>query len=299
MSGNRPTVRPVTLARLVEATHLCVDGPQSTETFESALDVTHRRARETILEAVRIDLLRERTVDDESVYETTSVGERFLDAIRNENWQRVSDILQTRSPHYDAFLNALGSIEPADLDAILTYLEDEERHAPQEYNQTGVEVIGDWAERLGTVQRNAFTGTYYRVQREGVPADFPQMILSVYDDLEEQTAINLRQRYLSIPEVREHYCERAQSRRDDFDAALLALVNQNVGKLELSGAPIDTGAKDAMLGIKEIEPAQSDGLVTTSQSTDQIMKGVEQFGKRYYYFTVHDRNLTFDKETNP
>jgi hypothetical protein len=39
----------------------------------------------------------------------------------------------------------------------------------------------------------------------------------------------------------------------------------------------------------------SDGgeLVSTDQSTEQVMRGVEQFGKRYYYFAVHDRNLTY------
>jgi len=72
-------------------------------------------------------------------------------------------------------------------------------------------------------------------------------------------------------------CERLGCTRDDFDAALLELCRQNVGKLELSGAPMDTAAKDSALGIKRIALSEEDGLVSTSQSTQQVMAGVEQF----------------------
>ncbi|MFC7164785.1 hypothetical protein [Halospeciosus flavus] len=59
---------------------------------------------------------------------------------------------------------------------------------------------------------------------------------------------------------------------------------------------MDTTAKDAALGIKQIELADDDGLVTTSQSTQQVMSGVELYDKKYYYLAVHDREITFDKE---
>jgi hypothetical protein len=79
---------------------------------------------------------------------------------------------------------------------------------------------------------------------------------------------------------------------------LLSLVNQNVGKLELSGAPMDTGAKDAKLGIKQTALADSQGLVSTDQSTDRVMSSVEQYGKQYYYLAVHDEDLRYTQETN-
>ncbi len=75
-------------------------------------------------------------------------------------------------------------------------------------------------------------------------------------------------------------------------------VKQNVGKIELLDAPIDTGAKDAKLGIEEIALADEDSVVSTSQSTEQVMQGVEQHGKQYYYLAVHDRDLTFTPEDN-
>ena len=84
------------------------------------------------------------------------------------------------------------------------------------------------------------------------------------------------------------------SRDEVFDDALVRLAQQNIGKVELSGAPIDTGAKDARYGIKTIELAGDEGLVSTDQSSEQVMRGVEQLGKQYYYFAVYDRDLQFN-----
>lgn len=293
-SNERATVRPVTLARLVETTHVCSDEPRSTADIEQKLSVTYRRARETLLEALRIDLIDENAAPEEAEYETTYIGEKFLSAVRAEDWPTVSDILSTRSPHYGAFMNVLDDIAPATLDDVLTELEVVEEHTPRSYNQTSVEVVGDWAERLGAIQRNAFSGSYYPVERDDVPGNFPYALLAVYDELEETAGVSLRQRYLSIPELRETFCERHRCRRDAFDRALSRLAGQNVGRIELSGAPIDTGAKDAKLGIKEMELGGDEGLVSTTQSTEQVMAGVEQFGKQYYYLAVHDRNLRYD-----
>jgi len=293
-SDQRATVRPVTLARLVETTHLCASKPQATADLETTLGVTHRRARETLLEALRIDLITEDDTQESPTYETTTVGEQFLSAVQKENWPEVSGILDTRSPHYRAFLEALDTVAPADLKTILEELSDIEEHTPRSYNQTSVEVVGDWAERLGTIQRNAFTGRYYPIKQHNILSNFSKTLLTVYDEVEETAGVNLRQRYLSIPELRETYCERHRCTRDVFDEALRQLADQNVGRLELSGAPIDTGAKDAELGIKEMQLDGDDGLVSTTQSTEQVMTGVEQYGKQYYYVAVHDRDLDYE-----
>ena len=296
MSENeeRATVRPVTLSRLVEITHACEPTPQTTTDLETALDVTHRRARETLLEALRIDLITEYDTQDSPEYETTSIGEQFLSAVQDKNWPRVSDILNTRSRHYRAFLEALGTVAPAELSIILEELSEIEEHTSRSYNQTSVEVIGDWAERLGTIQRNAFTGRYYPIKQYDTLPNFSKTLLAVYDETEQTAGVSLRQRYLSIPELRETYCEQHRCTRDAFDEALVQLATQNVGRLELSGAPIDTGAKDAKLGIKEMELGGDDTLVSTTQSTDQVMAGVEQHGKQYYYLAVHDRDLDYN-----
>ena len=296
MSDERPTVRPVTLSRMAELTHACEAVSKSSVDLEDELEVSHRRARETILEAKRISLLDEDDSGEEPVYTTTDVGLSFLSAIRDEDWSQVSTILETRSPHYGTFIEVLENVENAGLDTLLIQLEEAQEFSPYSYNQTSVEVLGDWAERLGRVQRNAFTGNYYLVDQAAISANFHYLLLDVYDDLEERTGVDLRQRYLSIPRLREETCERLGCTRDDFDAALLELCRQNVGKLELSGAPMDTAAKDSALGIKRIALSEEDGLVSTSQSTQQVMAGVEQFGKKYYYLAVHDRDIKYSQE---
>lgn len=298
MTDERPTIRPVTLSRLVELTHACESFQKTTEELRDKLDVTERRARETILEANRIDLLRE-VGDDKPGYATTEIGKEFLDAIQTKEWDRVSSILATRSPHYGEFLDVVDDVDQVELEALLEQLEERQEFTPYSFNQTGIEVVGDWAERLGRVQRNAFTGSYYSVDQSDIPDNFHFVLLRAYDDLEQTTGVDLRQRYLSIPQLRETVCERLKCRRTDFDDALVDVSQQNVGKVELSGAPLDTAAKDSALGIKRIELADKEGLVTTSQSTQQVMAGVELYGKQYYYFAVHDRNITFDTEAFP
>ncbi|SDX24545.1 hypothetical protein SAMN05443574_12135 [Haloarcula vallismortis] len=281
---------------MAELTHACEAVSKLTVDLEDELEVSHRRARETILEAKRISLLDEDDSGEEPVYTTTDVGLSFLSAIRDEDWSQVSTILETRSPHYGTFIEVLENVENAGLDTLLTQLEEAQEFSSYSYNQTSVEVLGDWAERLGRVQRNAFTGNYYLVDQAAISANFHYLLLDVYDDLEERAGVDLRQRYLSIPRLREETCERLGCTRDDFDAALLELCRQNVGKLELSGAPMDTAAKDSALGIKRIALSEEDGLVSTSQSTQQVMAGVEQFGKKYYYLAVHDRDIEYSQE---
>jgi hypothetical protein len=295
--SERPTVRPVTLGRLVELTHLAESGAPSTEEVSERLNVTERRARETGLEALRINLVEEGEATDEDRYSATKIGEAFLEAVRSEDWTKVSDILSTRSPHYGAFLDIIEEDGPATLDELLEKLETALEHDVYDFNQTGIEVVGDWGERLGVVQRNAFSGDYYPVHDEAIPPNFPHVVLSVYDDLEEKTGVNLRQRYLSVPELREYTCERLLCSRSAFDVALETLASRNVGKIELSGAPMDSGAKEAQYGVKEIALGGEEHLVSTTQSTERVMAGLEQFDKQYYYLAVYDRDLTFDVES--
>ena len=182
---------------------------------------------------------------------------------------------------------------PARLDSLLYELEKQSESTPYSYNQTSIEVVGNWGKCLGTVQRNAFSGEYYRPQNESPPENFHQTLLNAYDELEETAGVGMRQRYISIPELRESLCATLQLSRQGFNNGLRLLAQENIGKIELSGAPRDTGAKEANYGIKEISLSEDDVLVSTSQSTEQVMQGIEQHGKQYYYLTVHERDISY------
>lgn len=295
MTSERPTVRPVTLSRLVEVSFLAHETSTGTAEVEAELDVTNRRARETILEAERISVIEEIDADsDEEAYVATTVGDEFVAAVEDERWSKVDGILRARSPHYGAFVDVVEELGPLEPEEALEELEADATHTPYEYNETSLDVVGAWAQRLGVVQRNAFSGSFYLADQETEPANFPFHLITVSEALEETGGVNLQQRYLPIPELREESCERLGCPRSVFDEALVRLAEQNVGKLELSGAPIDTGAKEARFGIKTLRYADDDGIVSTEQSSEQVMRGVELLGKQYYYLAIHDENLTYD-----
>ncbi len=295
MTSERATIRPVTLGRLVEVTFLASKGTTSTEKIISELNVSRRRAREALLEAERIDLIEQcESNDNEQVYTATVVGTDFVTAVRSESWSTVSELLEQQSSHYDSFVGIVRDSSPVTPEDILTKLDEHAWETSYTYNQTSLDVLSDWAQRLGTVQRNAFTGVYYIATAESVPGSFPEQLITIADDLEETAGVNLQQRYLSIPELRERTCEQLACSRTAFNEALVALAQQNVGRIELSGAPIDTGAKDARYGIKTIGYTDDEEVVTTEQSSEQVMHGVELLGKQYYYLTIHDSELRFD-----
>lgn len=295
--SERATLRPVTLGRLVEVTYLCSQEARTTEDIEDLLGVSHRRARSTILEAMRISLLEEDDDGEQDVYEATYVGDGFITAVKNEAWESVSNILETRSPHYGTFIEGLESLGTATEEEVLDDLEDRSEFDPYDYNAASVDVLGDWAERLGVVQRNAFSGDIYTVTTDEVPANFSAVLLSIYDDLEETAGLDLRQRHLSIPKLREYGCERIRCPRDTFDEALLELASQNIGRIELSGAPMDTEAKHSPRGIKRVSLSEGESLVSTDQTSEQVMAGIEQHGKQYYYLAVFDRDLKYNNST--
>lgn len=292
MTTERPTLRPVTLARLIEAVYLCESTPRSTEEIANAIDVTNRRSRETILEARRLALLREaESGPQEQVYDSTEIGDRFLGYVRSEEWPEVSRILRSQSPHFDGYLDVVESNSAMTSDEILARLQASEASSSRTYNQTSIDVLNDWAERLGAVQRNAFTGGYYAIQDSPSSDKFEACLVSTYDAFDHTTGLGMRQHYVSIPLLREHVCERLQWPRDAFDPALLDLFDQNIGRMDLHGTIRDTGAKDARFGIKKIALTETERLVTTTHTTDRVMVGLERKGKQFFYLELLDHDL--------
>lgn len=292
MTTERPTLRPVTLARLIETVYLCRSTPQSSEAIANAIDVTDRRSRETIDEACRLAFLREtETGSAGGTYSRTDAGGRFLRFVQSERWTEVSHLLRSQSPHYEAYLDVVESSSPLTPDEILERLQASEASSPRSYNETSIDVLSDWAERLGAVQRNAFNGRYYTIRDSPQSAEFNGCLVSTYDEFDQTTGLGMQQHYVSIPLLREHVCERLRWPRSAFDPALLDLFDQNIGRMDLHGTIRDTGGKDARFGIKTIDLTETDDLVTTTQTTDRVMQGVEHRGKQFYYFELLDDDL--------
>lgn len=295
MSSQRPTVRPVSLTRLIEIASISANEEVSTADIKSSLGVSQKRAREAILEAKRLGLIS--PVDGrEELYLATSAGEEFVSKVKLEDWDGANKILESKSPHYRTFLKIVDEFGPLKPATAIEHLTRHSENTQYQFNNTSLDILSDWSLRFGVIQRNVFTGILYSVDQGSVPDDFHLQISATIEELEESVGFNLRQRYISIPELRERFCEQIGCSREAFDDGLIDLAKQNIGKLELSGAPIDSGAKEARFGIKKIAYGEKESLSTADQTSDQVMTGIEMNNKQFYYVTVHDQNLQFKEQ---
>lgn len=285
MTKERPTIRPVNISRLVEVADVCESSPESVDKIKTSLESSKRRAKEVVDEAKRIGFIKEST-ENPDCYLTSDLGLVLLSSVREENWEQIGELLSNNSPHYAIIRNELEKAGSATQAELLELVRN--KNTSYSFNQTSVDIVCDWAERLGDIQKHAFSGRYYIVKsRDSLDAEFDSILLEKYEALEESVGLNVRQHYVSIPRLREHVCEEMHCTRDAFDTALVSLVDCNIGKLELTGAPRDTSAKDAILGIKRIETPETEEIVTTIQSTDRVLSGVEYRNKQYYYLVDH------------
>lgn len=277
----RPTIRPVTLKRIIELVNFSLENSTSSVSdFQNKFDLSENRAKSIVAESRRLNLIKE------DILEATEQGEAFSTAASNSEWEELNRILERNSPHYSSYLEVLeGMDEALTKEQILERLQASSEEL--KYNKTGFSVLSDWGERLGITQRNVFTEKYYKVN-EGHEINSPaEKIEKSYEDLQSEAGLNLKQRYVSIPELREAFCEKHRLPRDNFDQLLTALHKANIGKMELSGAPLDTQAKKSDISIKRMEKAEDGGITTTKMSSDQILRGLQlENGKVYYYIAI-------------
>jgi hypothetical protein len=282
----RETIRPVTLSRVVEVVDFCHQSAPTPERIKDALGMSENRTNEILSELERLSL-----IEREGEIRLTDVGSRFHDAVQQAEWETLHEILYQASPHYQVFIDVLrdhddqrtGLSEEGLLDAL------EGREPEIRFNKTGVSLLTDWGERLQALQRNVFEDRYYCVTSSIDSETFADALQRQYDDMEVTRGLGMRQRYIPIPKLREYVCERLNLRRDDFDNHLVSLAQANIGRMELSGAPHDTTAKESQLGIKTIALTEEGGIVSTSMSSERVLKGITMpDGKMYYYITVFE-----------
>lgn len=291
----RDTVRPVTLSRIVEIIYFCHQEAHPTpEKIEEAFGMSGNRTNEVLSELDRLSLI---TIADE--IELAPSGDQLHDAVQQAEWQDIHEVLYRASPHYQIFIDTLAERENnetgVDEDQLLSALE--RRDHDFRFNKTGVSLLTDWAERLEVIQRNVFENRYFNIESSTDSETFAKTLQDQHDEMEVTRGLGMRQRYISIPKLREYVCERLNIPRDTFDDHLISLVQANIGGMELSGAPHDTQAKESRLGIKTITLTKEDGVVSTSMSSDRVLSGIIMpDGKMYYYLTIFEQLM--DGETD-
>jgi len=294
MTDQRSSLRPVTLPRLFEVVDTAVKSSTPSD-IVSRLDVSKRRANEVVEAATRIGLLTEQDCShlDEYKYCTTTDGQGLLRAIRREDWKEVSRILREGSPHYHRFLSVVHDVGPASRETLLTALQARSEENWLTFNETGLDVLCDWGERLGSVQRNSYSGDYYPVSDSVQSSRIVVAVEEVYDELNETVGVAMSRRSIPIPEFREQLCEKLRCSRVEAEEILVELNRANA-TVELQGAPMDTVAKEAPYGTKSIELDERDGLITANQTTEHILTGLRLAGREYYYIAIHGSTSNLD-----
>jgi len=277
----RLTMRPVTLSRVAETAYYAEKTTSfSKQDLAAVLKSSEDRGKEIAEEIVNIGLL----VKDGDRYSKTSKCSQFLNYIRANNWAGIHELMM-EYPFYQTFYTLLQSSGPSTPEEILTFLQSSQ--IP--FNQASRDVLCDWGERIGSVQRNIFTNQYFTL----VPSKTPLVpsFLETYQSLNVKTGLSLRQRYVEIPRIREYVCQDLKISREDFDSRFLQVCLKNIGKIELSGAPVTTHAKKSAKKVKNVNFHELPDTITMELSSNQFLKGLTVGRKSYYFVAYHGGEL--------
>lgn len=276
----RATVRPVTLKRLIELLDIVNKRKIEKKEFHEIINCSKNRGKEVIKEAERMGLVYKK----ESLMLSES-GERFIKHVNREEWKNLSNILYDSSPHYNLLINFIkkeSKNQGLTPEKILS-----EINSPKlKFNQVGVSVLLDWGERLGVIQKNVFERRFYSISNEHNYQRFKEKLFEKYQDFEKTKKYGMRKRYISIPKLREYVCELTNMERKRFDEYLNRLYFDNIGKMELSGAPLDTKTKNIDLGVKNIKKTEDGEITSSKMSTTKLLDGITlDDNKKYYYIS--------------
>ncbi len=277
----RLTMRPVSLSRVVETAFFAEKTKKFTnQELAGFLKSSERRAREVSEETVNIGLLKK----EETTYLPTERCAVFLENIRKNNWKGIHEQMLEYS-FYQSFYTNLPSIEPATPEEILKSLSS----STIPFNEASRQVLCDWGERIGSLQRNIFTNQYFTIADSEIilaPA-----FLETYQLLNVKTGLSLRQRYVEIPRIREYVCQNLRISREIFDLRFLELCMKNIGKIELAGAPVTTHAKKSAKKVKSVHFLELPDTITMKLSSNQFLNGLTVGKKSYYFVAYHGGEL--------
>jgi RNase P/RNase MRP subunit POP5/DNA-binding transcriptional regulator GbsR (MarR family) len=278
----RTTIRPVSLSRIAEVVEVCSHQDLDVMEIGKKLGASSDRVNEILAEMDRMNI-----VAQEDVVRLTDNGRDLYKSIEEEDWRSVHSVLYTNSPHYSTFIDLLKQQEEEQgLTEEQILNEIKQIDSGLQFNKTGISLLTDWAERLEAIQKNVFQGRYYWVSND-TDVDFAEVLQNHYSDMEVERGVNLRQRYISIPRLRETVCEALHITRSEFDELLTEVYFNNIGEMELSGAPLNTQAKETSIGIKSIEKNDDGAVTTTKVSSNQVLEGLTlDDGKIYYYLSI-------------
>ena len=283
----RKTMRPVTLKRIVEICSLASQNDRlNVEIVSRKLGVSHSRAKEILLEVEKMGLLSK----IEDFWLMNDKTSEFLEYFEKEEWSKMHQHFLNNYLFYREFIRIL-EYHISDEEGLSV---DEVYKESLKYgfhlNRTAIEVLADWCERLGVIQRNLYTGKLYLIKQEVENLnDFYRVLIKSYRKL--SVSRWRREVFVEIPIIREQVCERLKISRKIFDQTLKTIYLKNVGKIEFSGAPIVTHAKRSPLSEKMMTPDAKKAILSPRFKLKREREGLLIGRKSYYYIAIHLQNL--------
>jgi len=281
----RISIRPVTLRRIVETIDLSIKrGSMDSRTLSTLLRTTERRGQEILSELKRMKLVEA----SESEFAPTNNAIDFLNAFQQESWEGIHLVLFNNYPFYRAFISTIQeklpqtSFSKDDLMNALMY--DSELN----FNRTAIDVLCDWSERLGIVQRNLYTGQYYLANENPNVDDFTASLQTIYEEFNIKPRPGMRQEYVEVARMREFLCEKLKTKREIFDLLLGQVFKKSCGKIEFSGAPITSMAKSSPTTLKKMKRGMKDLILSPQFICLSEARGLEINGKEYQYIAIFE-----------
>ena len=287
MNKKRASMRPVTLKRIIEVCNLALRHPIVNEKLiMQELKTSMARAKELLFEMERMKLIKKH-VKGFSANKNTIM---FVEAFENEDWKAFHEYFMRNYSFYRQFINLLRVHINEERGLLISEMKKEAKIKQLQLNQTIIEVLQNWGERLGVLQRHLYTKRFYLLEEETPGLDeFKDVVQSSYQFLNTVRGLGLKLTYVEIPRLREEVCEKMKIARETFDILFRRLYRESIGIIELSGAPTITVAKKSPISIRKIKASKKDNILAPYLDLAKERKGLEISGKTYYYVALHQK----------
>jgi len=271
------SIKPLTLRRIIETADLASREPWIDEDLLSRkLEVRKRRARAILFELEQMNLLS-RTGNS---FSATDFTRKLLERYEMEDWHGIHDIFCEHNSFYRLLVDALSDSPVAVSKRELLQKLSAVGHL--NFNAATIDIVCDWAERLGLVQRNLYTNRYYLLSKQQ-PRNFSSEVERCYDQLNVELRPGLKLEYVEISRLREETCENLRMAREAFDKNLESMIQSRVGEVDLCGGPVTTSAKKVPSTLKIIERTGKQSVLSPKYSVIKEGKGIEISGKLFHY----------------
>lgn len=287
MKQTRLSMRPLTLKRVIEICNLALRKKVFDERIVmQELGTSRNRARELILECERIKIVQKCAQG----FAANSNTHALIELFKQEEWVRFHHYFLHNFPIYNQFIQLLSAHIAEERGLSIGQMVREIKARKLQLNQTTIEVLQNWCERLGVLQRHLYTKRFYLLaDGETDYARFKEAVENSYHGLNITRGLGLKLTYVEIPKLREEVCERLKMKREIFDVFLKRLCTESIGRIELSGAPTMTVAKKSPLSIRTMKASKKDDILAPHLDLTRERNGVEIRGKAYYYVALHEK----------